>query len=77
MPQFVSDRRIYLNADKSAAVNEDSPDAAFLLAAEGGVVSDEDVKKYGLKAPKADESESKAVKSSEVEDKAFRGPKRA
>lgn len=87
MPQFTSDRRIYLNTDKSAVVDEDSPDAAFLLVAEGGVVSEEDAKKYGLKAPaKAAEpepgddpnvmSESKAVKQSQVEDKSIAGPKR-
>lgn len=77
MPQFVSDKRIYLNADKSAVVEEGHPDAAFLLAAEGGTVTAEQAKQYGLKAPKAedDEPDAKAVSKAEVEDKSVKGPK--
>lgn len=44
-----SDRRIYLNADKSKVVEGDSPEAAHLFAVEGDDVSDEDAKRYGLK----------------------------
>lgn len=52
---FISDKRLYLNVDKSKVVAEDSPDAAFLLVGEGGEVSDEDAKTYGLKAPQRTE----------------------
>jgi hypothetical protein len=62
---FKSDKRLYVNADRSKIVEEDSPEAAYLLVGEGGQVSDEDAKKYGLKAPKAEakaeEPESKQV----------------
>jgi len=51
MPEFVSDRKLFLNADKSAVVDEDSPDAAFVLVGEGGTVSHEDAERYGLTAP--------------------------
>jgi hypothetical protein len=57
---FKSDKRMFLNADKSAVVDADSPDAAFLFVAEGQTVSDEDAEKYGLEAPAeadADEAE--------------------
>ncbi len=83
MPGFVSDKRIYLNADRSAVVGEDSDQAAFLLAGEGAEVSEEDAKKYGLKGAKheaADAEEkpkaaSKALHSTEVSDKSLRGPR--
>lgn len=45
----IADKTYFLNADKTKTVAEDSPDAAYLLAREGGQVSDEDVKKYGVK----------------------------
>ena len=45
---YTADKRLYLNRDKSEIVEEDSPEAAFLLAAEGQEVSQEDVEKYGL-----------------------------
>lgn len=48
---YTSDKRLYLNADRSKVVEEGSPDAAYLLAGEGGEVSDEEAKRYGLKAP--------------------------
>jgi hypothetical protein len=51
MPEFVSDKKLFLNADKSAVVDEDSPDAAFVLVGEGGTVSHEDAERYGLTAP--------------------------
>lgn len=58
---FKTDKRLYVNADRSKIVDEDSPDAAFLLAAAGHTVSDEDVKRYGLKA--ADAPQTKQVKA--------------
>lgn len=52
-----ADKRYYLNADRSKVVDEHDPDAAYLLAAEGGDISTEDAKKYGIGhyAPKADD----------------------
>jgi hypothetical protein len=50
MPNFVSDKRLYVNADRSKIVDETDPEATFLLVGEGGTVSDEDAEKYGLKA---------------------------
>jgi hypothetical protein len=52
---FRSDKRLYVNADKSKVVEEDSPDAAYLLVGKGGTVSDDDAKKYNLSAPKKTE----------------------
>jgi hypothetical protein len=52
---FQSDKRLYVNADKSKVVEEDSPEAAYLLVGQGGTVTDEDAKKYNLKAPKKTE----------------------
>lgn len=68
---YISDKRIYVNADKSKVVPEDHPDVGHLLVGEGGEVSDEDVKKYGLK-----KSESKA-EHAPAEDKAETGPRNA
>lgn len=48
MGNFVSDKRLYLNADRSKVV-EEGPDAAYLLVGEGGMVSAEDAEKYGLR----------------------------
>lgn len=46
---FAAETRLYLNADKSAVVAEDSPEATYLLAPVGGYVAPEEVKRYGLK----------------------------
>lgn len=60
MPQK-SDRRIYINADRSRVVEESDPAATFLLVAAGKDVSDEDIKRYGLKFGKpAVEAEAEA-----------------
>lgn len=48
MPTFVSDRRIYLNADKTAVVEEGSPEATHLLVAKNGELSQEDAERWGL-----------------------------
>lgn len=72
-----ADRRIYTNADKSKVVEESSPDAAILLAAEGDDVPDADARRLGLmdkpKAKPAAEPESKAV-SGPPENKAQKVP---
>jgi hypothetical protein len=49
---FTTDKRLYLNENRSQVV-EEGPDARFLFAAEGTQVSDEDATRYGLNAPKA------------------------
>jgi hypothetical protein len=38
---MISNARLWLNADKSAVVEDGSPDAAFLLCGVGGQISDE------------------------------------
>jgi hypothetical protein len=55
--------RTYVNADRTRIVAEDSPDAAYLLGGEGDEVSDEDAKRYGIKAPKSEPEEGEAPKS--------------
>lgn len=61
-------RRLWLTADRERVVEEGDPSAAFLLAAEGDEVSDEDAERYGVEAVLL--AEVKAVASAEVEDKA-------
>lgn len=46
---YVSDKRLYRTLD-DRVVSEGDPDAAFLLVGEGGMLSDEDARKYGLSA---------------------------
>lgn len=53
---YVSDKRLHVNSDKSKVVPEDHPDAAYLLVAEGGELSDEEAAKYGLDKGKKAES---------------------
>lgn len=45
---MIAQQRIYVNADRSKAVPEDSPEAAILLAAPGQVIAEEDVRRLGL-----------------------------
>lgn len=45
---YTSDKRLHVNADRSKIVPENSEDAAYLLVAEGGELSDEEAAKYGL-----------------------------
>jgi hypothetical protein len=51
---------LFLNADKTKTVDEDSPDAAYLLCREGCAISDEDVEKYGVKVQGEAENVSEA-----------------
>lgn len=60
---FKSDRDIYLNADKSAVVEEGDPDAAFLLVGAGSEIDDTEAAKYGLKS--TGKTEDKAVAAPE------------
>jgi hypothetical protein len=61
---------IYLNADKSAVV-EEGPDAAFLLVGPGGELPDDVAAQYGLKAAEKP-AEEKAAEP--AEDKAAEKP---
>ena len=45
---YTSDKRIWVNEDKSAVVDEGSAEARFLLVGEGGTVPDDVAKQYGL-----------------------------
>lgn len=58
MAKFVTDRKIFVNADKSKVVEEGSPEAAFLLASKGKELDEATVKRYGLAPP-----QDKALKS--------------
>jgi hypothetical protein len=58
---YTADKRLYLDADGNV-VDEGDPRAATLLVGEGGQLSDEDAKKYGLTSKaKAEPVEEKAV----------------
>jgi hypothetical protein len=75
MPQpFISDRRIYLNSDRSKAVEATDPEAAFLLVCEGGTLDHETAEKYGLLGQPASSAETK-TSAPAPEDKMVRGPK--
>lgn len=48
MPSYKPGRRLYLTADKERAVDEGSPEAAYLLVSAEGELSMEEAAKYGL-----------------------------
>ena len=48
MPNYVSKERLYLTIDRDKVVPEGDPDAAFLLAGEGGVIAEAEARRYGL-----------------------------
>jgi hypothetical protein len=67
---YVSDRRLYRTVDDEV-VEEGHPDAAFLLVNEGGTLSEEDVRKYGIEARQPEpvsplENERKALAAAEA-----------
>lgn len=59
---YVADKRLYLNADRTRAV-EEGPEASFLLVAEGGSLPDEEAEKYGLTGEKKAQAEPEPVPS--------------
>jgi hypothetical protein len=59
-PMWTSDRRLYLNADRSKALEEGHPDAAFLLVAPGQEITEEEAIRLGLK--QAEKPANKAAK---------------
>lgn len=68
---YTSDRRIWLNADKTKVVEDGSADAAFLLVGEGGQLSDEEAEQYGLtKQPEKAKAEQPNKAKAPAENKA-------
>lgn len=65
--EYIADRPLYLNADKTKAVEEDDPEARFVLAGEGGTIPAEyrDLvkieEKPSAKEEKEEGTEAKAV----------------
>lgn len=45
---YVAKERLYINGDRTKVVAENSPEVAFLLAPEGGEISEREARKYGL-----------------------------
>lgn len=70
MASFVTKERICVNADMSAVVPCDSPQAAFQLVPAGGMVSAEDARKYGLSSPAEPDTKAVDKDADDVEDKA-------
>jgi hypothetical protein len=52
---YRSEKRLYLTADRERVVEEGDENAAYLLVAEGGELSDEEVNRYKLKGGNAPE----------------------
>ena len=48
MGRVISDHTWFLNSDKTRAVEEDSPEAAFLLVRAGTEADEAELEKYGL-----------------------------
>lgn len=46
----VADKRLWLSADRETVIADGDPRAAFLLCSPGDEVTDEDAKRYGIKA---------------------------
>lgn len=78
---YKSDKRLYTTADRSRVVDEDDPEAAVLLVAEGGEISDEEAARLGLTGKRAAKAPEPAVVHSiaadpeaDPESKAVSGP---
>ena len=56
---MISDKRLYLTADRSRVVDENSPDAAYLLVGAGCELNDAVARQYGL----LDKFEAKAIEA--------------
>lgn len=63
MAKYVTDRRLWLSADKSKVVEDGDPEAAFLLASAGKELDEATVKRYGLKPPADKQVERSANKA--------------
>lgn len=83
--KYVTDRKLWLTADRGEVVEDGDPRAAFLLASKGKALDAETVERYGLadkpgKGPKGkadkpagDDAEGKAV-AGPPENKAVKAP---
>lgn len=69
---YRSEKRLYLTADRTRVVEEGDSDAAYLLVSEGGEISDQEAKQYGLTG-KA-KAEPKDADASEADTKAISAP---
>lgn len=72
---YKAEKRLYVNADRSRLVEEDDPEAAFLLAPEGAEIPDDVARQYGLiggRSKAEAPAEDKAVTSADAEDKSPR-----
>lgn len=61
---YISPKRLYLNADRTKAV-EDGPEADTLLVAAGGQLTDEVAARYGLGQKAAPKAANKAAAKGE------------
>ena len=57
--EMISEKRLYLTSDRSRVVDENSPDAAFLLVGAGCELNDAVARQYGL----VDAPEAKAIEA--------------
>lgn len=74
--KFVTDRKLWLTADRERVVEDGDPEAAFLLASAGKEIDAATVERYGLDAAAAKSGngpKGKAV-SGPPEDKALKAP---
>lgn len=60
---YRSDKRLYLTRDRSRAVEEGDPEAAFLLVVAGGEMPDDEAKRLGLTGKKQAAPEPEPVPS--------------
>lgn len=58
---YISDRRLWLNRDKSAVVEDGDPAAAFLLVGEGCELDEDTAATYGLTGDTPPRKSAKAV----------------
>jgi hypothetical protein len=70
MATWKSDRRLYLAEDGQTVVEEGDPRAATLLVGEGGELSAEDAKRYGVTLKAVKDATAEPVATDEDEAKA-------
>lgn len=70
---YVAKEKLYMNADRSQVVPENSPEAAFVLVGPGGKLTDEQCKKYGL-GPYAKTPKTAPSSDTQTEEKAMEAP---
>lgn len=63
---YRTDRRLYFTSDKARVVEHGEPEAAFLMAAAGHEISDEDAERFGLKERLGQEDKEVKVRSTKT-----------